>query len=95
MNGYPIVLPPDVPNTPNLTWAVSKTVGAGAEVDGFTATTRGKMMVEGESASQVTRQSPAARGGAAGAENATATKSKQAITGSLPTPSFLADTKQW
>ena len=29
MNGYPAVLPVDVPNTPNLTWTVTKPVAAG------------------------------------------------------------------
>jgi hypothetical protein len=40
MGGYPLVLPLDVPNTPNLTWAVTKPVAAGVQIDGFTATTR-------------------------------------------------------
>jgi hypothetical protein len=38
-NGYPLVLPVDVPNTPNLTWTVTKPVAAGVQIDGFTATT--------------------------------------------------------
>ena len=29
MGGYPLVLPVDVPNTPNLTWMVTKPVAAG------------------------------------------------------------------
>ena len=40
LNGYPLVLPLDVPNTPNLTWTVTKPVAAGAQIDGFTATTK-------------------------------------------------------
>ena len=48
LNGYPMVLPVDVPNTPNLTWTVTKPVAAGAQIDGFSATTRVSMMVEGE-----------------------------------------------
>jgi hypothetical protein len=40
LNGYPMVLPVDVPNTPNLTWMVTKPVAAGAQINGFTATTR-------------------------------------------------------
>lgn len=40
MDGYPLVLPIDVPNTLNFTWTVTKPVAAGAEIDGFTATTR-------------------------------------------------------
>jgi hypothetical protein len=93
MNGYPLVLPLDVPNTPNLTWTVTKPVAAGAEIDGFTATTRVSTMVQGEYAAQVTRQSPAVRGAAAGTPGAAAVVSKQAVIGALPMPSFLADTK--
>ena len=36
LNGYPLVLPVDVPNTPNLTWTVTKPVAAGVQIDGFT-----------------------------------------------------------
>src|SRR6202040_71327 len=39
LGGYPLVLPVDVPNTPNLTWTVTKPVAAGVQIDGFTATT--------------------------------------------------------
>ncbi len=39
-NGYPAVLPVDVPNTPNLTCAVTKPVAAGSQIDGFTAIAR-------------------------------------------------------
>jgi hypothetical protein len=86
LNGYPLVLPLDVPNTPNLTWTVTKPVAAGAEIDGFTATTRVKTIVEGQYSAQVTRQAPAVQGAAA-------MSSKQALIGALPTPSFLAETK--
>ncbi len=88
-NGYPLVLPVDVPNTPNLTWMVTKPVAAGAQIDGFTATTRVGAMVQGEYAAQVTRQLPAIQG----AQDAAAKPSKQALIGALPTPSFLADVK--
>jgi hypothetical protein len=44
-NGYPVVLPLDVPNTPNLTWTVTKPVAGGTQIDGFTATTRVSTMV--------------------------------------------------
>jgi hypothetical protein len=87
-NGYPVVLPVDVPNTPNLTWTVTKPVAAGTQIDGFVATTRVSAMTQGEYAAQVTRPSPAVQG-AAGAPGA----SKQALIGGLPTPSFLADVK--
>jgi hypothetical protein len=54
-NGYPMVLPLDVPNTPNLTWTVTKPVAAGAQIDGFSATTRMGAMVQGHTR----RRSPA------------------------------------
>jgi hypothetical protein len=88
-NGYPMVLPLDVPNTPNLTWTVTKPLAAGAQIDGFTATTRVSTMVQGEYTAQVTRQLPAI----AGAPGTAATASKQALIGALSTPSFLAATK--
>jgi hypothetical protein len=91
-NGYPMVLPLDVPNTPNLTWTVTKPVAGGTQVDGFTATTHVSTMVQGEYSAQVTRQSPAIKGAAAGAP-AAAMDSKQALIGQLPTPSFLAAVK--
>jgi hypothetical protein len=93
LNGYPLVLPVDVPGTPNLTWTVTKPVAAGAQIDGFTATTRVSTMVEGEYTAQITRQSPAVRGVAAGTLGATIIESKQALIGWLPTPKFLADVK--
>ncbi len=93
MNGYPLVLPLDVPNTPNLTWTVTKMVAAGVEVDGFTATTRVSTMVQGQYTAQVTHQSPAIRGAAAGTPGAAAMVSKQALIGALPAPSFLAEVK--
>jgi hypothetical protein len=92
-NGYPMVLPLDVPNTPNLTWTVTKPVAAGAQIDGFSATTRVGSMVQGQYSAQVTRQLPAVQGVASGTPNAAAKPSKQAVIGALPTPSFLADVK--
>lgn len=86
LNGYPLVLPVDVPNTPNLTWTVTKPVAGGTQVEGFTATTRVGTVVQGEYTAQLTRQSPAVPGAAAAA-------SKQALIGLLPTPSFLAGAK--
>jgi hypothetical protein len=93
LNGYPLVLPVDVPGTPNLTWTVTKPVAAATQIDGFTATTRVSAMVEGEYTAQITRQSPAVRGVAAGTLGATVIDSKQALIGWLPTPKFLADVK--
>ena len=92
-NGYPLVLPVDVPGTPNLTWTVTKPVPAGTQIDGFTATTRVSAMVYGEYAAQVTRELPAIGGVASGTLGAEAFVSKQALIGWLLTPSFLADVK--
>ena len=88
-NGYPLVLPLDVPNTPNLTWTVSKPVTAGARIDGFTATTRVRTIVQGEYAAQVSRAVPAV----GGAETPMPKQSRQALIGTLPTPTFLAVVK--
>jgi hypothetical protein len=93
-NGYPVVLPLDVPNTPNLTWTVTKPVAGGTQIDGFTATTRVGAMVQGQYAAQVTRQLPAMQGAAAGGTPSVMAKaSKQAVISALPTPSFLAEVK--
>jgi len=92
-NGYPLVLPLDVPGTPNLTWTVTKPVAAGAQIDGFTATTRVSATVYGTYTAQVTRQSVAIKGAAAGTPGAEASDSKQALIGWLLTPKFLADVK--
>jgi hypothetical protein len=86
LNGYPMVLPVDVPNTPNLTWTVTKPVAGGAEIDGFTATTSVAAMVQGAYSAQVTRQLPAVQGVAA-------KPSKQALIGEIPTPWFIAVVK--
>jgi hypothetical protein len=92
-NGYPLVLPVDVPGTPNLTWTVTKLVAAGAQIAGFTATTRVSGMVYGTYTAQVTRESPAIKGAAPGTPPAETSVSKQALIGWLPTPKFLADVK--
>ena len=89
LNGYPMVLPVDVPNTPNLTFTPAKAVAPGARIEGFSATTKMQGIIEGEYSGQVTRQSPATVGAPAGTE----TPSKQALLGTLPTPSFLAGAK--
>jgi hypothetical protein len=87
-----MVLPVDVPGTPNLTWAMTKPVAAEAQIDGFTATTGVSAMVQGQYSAQVTRQSPAVQGGP-GTPSGAPTASKQALIGALPTPSFLANVK--
>ena len=93
LDGYPMVLPVDVPNTPNLTWAVTKAVAAGTTVEGFTATTKMGAIVQGEYSAQVTRQAPGVKGVAAGLPAASAMSNKAAMIGLLPTPSFLAEVK--
>jgi len=93
MGGYPLVLPLDVPDTPNMTWTVTKPVAGGVQVDGFTATTRVSGMVQGEYSALVTRQQPAVQGAAAGVTGAASVSTKQALIGTLPTPSFLAEVK--
>ena len=76
-NGYPAVLPVDIPGLSNLTWTARKPIPGGAEIGGFSVTTRASGVTEGEYSAQVTRQD----GGRA---------SKQAIIGSLQTPAFAA-----
>ena len=86
LNGYPAVLPVDVPNTPNLTWTVTKAVTAPAQIEGFSATTHVVAVVDGEYSAQQTLQQPVVPGASAVAAKPT----KQSVIGSLPTPSFLA-----
>jgi hypothetical protein len=93
LDGYPLVLPVDIPNTPNLTWTVTKPVAGGAQIEGFAATTRVSGMVQGEYSAQVTRQLPAIKGVAADMPGAAAKESKQALIGLLLTPAFLAPVK--
>jgi hypothetical protein len=93
MGGYPLVLPLDIPDTPNLTWTVTKPVAEGAQIDGFVATTRVSGMVQGEYTALVTLQAPAVQGTAAGTPAAAAGPTKQALIGTLPMPSFLAAVK--
>ena len=90
-NGYPMVLPVDVPNTPNLTWTATKPITAGAPIEGFAATTRVGAMVQGQYSAQVTRESPGVKGAASSGANAMS--SKQALIGALPTPGFLLEVK--
>jgi len=88
-------LPVDVPETrPNLTWKVTKPVAAGAQIDGFTATTR----VERDGAGSIHGAGHApvdCYPGAPPPERRVSRQkaSKQALIGMLPTPSFLAGVK--
>ncbi|MCW6512206.1 hypothetical protein [Lichenifustis flavocetrariae] len=90
MNGYPTVMPLDVPNTPNLTWTVTSR-SRRAQVDGFTATTRVNTTIQGEYSAQVTRNPSAVQVEASSTPAVTRQSSKQALIGMLPTPSFLAE----
>jgi hypothetical protein len=76
-NGYPAVLPVDIPGLSNLTWTAKRTIPGGATVDGFTATTHVTATTEGQYTAQVTRS--------AGGKSA-----KQAVIGEVETPSYMA-----
>lgn len=89
-----MVLPVDMPNTPNLTSAVTQAVAAGIQVDGFTATTRVKALIGGEYSAQLTQQLPPVAGGLVDAATTNETSQRQGVIGSLPTPSFFADAKE-
>jgi hypothetical protein len=75
-NGYPVVMPVDMPGLSNLTWSPSKAVAGGVEVDGFSATTHIGATSDGEYAGQATRST----GGKS---------SEQAVIGHIQTPNFL------
>jgi len=68
-------------------------VAAGAQVAGFTATTRMAGTTQGQYSAQVTRQMPVVKGVPAGSPLVAAQPVKQALIGPLPTPTFLIDTK--
>jgi hypothetical protein len=74
-NGYPAVLPVDIPGLNNLTWTAKRPVAGGTMIDGFSATTRATGTTQGEYTAQVTRS--------AGGKS-----TRQAIIGELMTPSF-------
>ena len=93
MGGYPLVLPIDIPGTPNLTWTATAPQKAGAEVTGFSATTRVGTMTDGMYSALVTQRSAPIKG-APGAAGSGAMVSKQAQIGMIETPSFLADVKK-
>jgi hypothetical protein len=76
-NGYPAVMPIDIPGLNNLTWTPKRPISGGMTVDGFTATTHAGGTMDGEYTAQVTRS--------AGGKS-----SKQAVIGQLTTPSYMA-----
>ena len=93
MGGYPLVLPTDVPGTPNLTWTATAPIKPGTEVAGFSAVTRVGAMTDGTYSAFVTQRSgPIA--GAPGSPGSAAMVAKQALIGMIMTPSFLADLKK-
>jgi len=75
-NGYPAVLPVDVPGLNNLTWTAGKTVAGATMVEGFSATTHTAAMGETEYSAQVTR-------------SANGKVAKQAIIGTISGPVFI------
>ncbi len=91
--GYPLVLPVDVPGTPNITWTATAAVKPGTEVTGFSAATRVTTTTDGMYSAQVTQRSGPIQGAAGSPGSATMT-SKQAQIGMITTPSFLADLKK-
>jgi hypothetical protein len=93
LGGYPLVLPIDVPGTPNLTWTATTAVKPGAEIAGFAATTRVATMTGGMYSAQVTQRSGPIKG-APGSPGTAAMVSKQAQIGLVETPSFLAEVKK-
>jgi hypothetical protein len=76
-NGYPAVLPVDIPGLSNITWTPKRPISGGMTIDGFTATTHTTGTMDGEYTAQVTRST----GGKS---------SKQAVIGQLTTPAYMA-----
>jgi hypothetical protein len=93
MGGYPLVLPVDIPGTPNITWTATAPVKPGTEVTGFSAATRMTTMTDGMYSAQVTQRSGPIQGAPGSPGSATMT-SKQAEIGMIATPSFLAELKK-
>src|ERR1700722_2764844 len=54
-NGYPAVMPVDIPVLNNLCWTPTKAIGGGMKVEGFSVTVRAGGTTEGEYSGQVTR----------------------------------------
>jgi len=93
MGGYPLVLPMDIPGTPNITWTVTAVVRPGTEVTGFSAATHVTTMTDGMYSALVTQRSGPIQG-ATGSPGSATMASKQAQIGMIETPSFLADLKK-
>ena len=93
MGGYPLVLPMDIPGTPNITWTAAAPVKPGTEIAGFSAATRVGTMTDGMYSVLVTQQYAPIKG-ASGQPGTRAMISKQAQIGLIKTPSFLAELKK-
>ena len=91
LNGYPLVLPVDVPGTPNLTWTCTKSVKAGTEVTGFSAKTRVAKTTDGMYSAQVTRPAAAIEGLAAEPGKPAGKPIKEGRIGTITKPAFLLD----
>ncbi len=91
LNGYPLVLPVDVPGTPNLTFTCEKAVKGGATVT-FTATTRITKTVVGQYSAQVTRTADPSAVKVPG-DKPDPLADKEAKIGRLTLPDFRADVK--
>ena len=76
-NGYPAVMPVDIPGLSNLTWTAKRPITGGANIDGFSATTRATGTTDGEYTAQITR-------------TVNGKSTKQAIIGQLVTPNYMA-----
>jgi len=94
LNGYPMVLPVDVPNTPNLTWMVTKPVAAGGADRRFhrdhPRQRNGAGSIHGAGHAPVACY-PRRRG--RNAECRGKRRPNRRLSARSPTPSFLADVK--
>jgi hypothetical protein len=86
-NGYPVVLPLDVPNTPNLTWTVTKPVAAGTQTTA-TATTRWARWCRVNTRRRYAPIACIKRRRCWWNAKCHGKASKQAVISALPTPSF-------
>jgi hypothetical protein len=93
MGGYPMVLPVDIPGTPNITWTVTGVMKPGTEVTGFSAVTRMGTTTDGMYSAMVTQRSGPIQG-ATGSPGSATMVAKQAEIGMITTPSFLAELKK-
>lgn len=93
LNGYPLVLPVDVPGTPNITLTCKTPVKGGGQALAFTAETRVSKTVVGMYAAQVTRpaEAGAVMAGPVAGEKPDAMLAKEARIGRITLPDFRAE----